>query len=69
MNDPEEKQLIENYISSYNSFDIDGMIANLHSEIEFCQPFYGQRGHNLLGLSASENPVTIHVMVIFSYYL
>jgi hypothetical protein len=29
------KEIIEKYISAYNSFDIEGMIAPLHEEIEF----------------------------------
>lgn len=31
----EKKHLIEQYISAYNSFDIDRMMALLHTEIEF----------------------------------
>jgi hypothetical protein len=33
--------------------------------MSFISPFIQvQRGHNLLGLSVSENPVTVHAMVI-----
>ncbi len=55
MNDPEKKQLIENYISSYNSFDIDGMIANLHSEIEFLNISNGEETARASGLVEFKN--------------
>lgn len=33
---PEEKRaLIERYLQAYNAFDVDGMIALLHPDIEF----------------------------------
>ncbi|MEC0201887.1 nuclear transport factor 2 family protein [Paenibacillus lautus] len=35
MNPIKMKEIIEKYISAYNSFDIEGMIAPLHEEIEF----------------------------------
>ncbi|QJQ95128.1 MULTISPECIES: nuclear transport factor 2 family protein [Halomonadaceae] len=36
MDDEKHKQiLIEKYLSAYNSFDIDRMLATLHDEIEF----------------------------------
>ena len=31
----QKRQLIEKYILAYNSFDIDGMMSLLHSEIKF----------------------------------
>ena len=31
----QKRQLIEKYILAYNSFDIDGMMSVLHSEIKF----------------------------------
>lgn len=35
MTEQEMRQLIERYLSAYNVFDIDGMIATVHPEIEF----------------------------------
>jgi ketosteroid isomerase-like protein len=35
MDENVKRSLIENYIAAYNSFDIDGMMAVLHSDIEF----------------------------------
>lgn len=35
MNPIKMKEIIEKYISAYNSFDIEGMMAPLHEEIEF----------------------------------
>lgn len=31
----QQKQIVEKYISSYNSFDIEGMIANLDQHVVF----------------------------------
>jgi hypothetical protein len=44
-------------------------------DFRYSKPFLtsislAQRGHNLLGLSASENPVSVHAMVIiFNNYI
>lgn len=35
MNPIKMKEIIEKYVRAYNSFDIEGMIALLHEEIEF----------------------------------
>lgn len=35
MNTEEQKALIEQYLNAYNSFDIDGMVALVHSHITF----------------------------------
>jgi len=31
----QQKQIVENYVTSYNNFDIDGMIANLDENVVF----------------------------------
>jgi hypothetical protein len=31
----QQKQIVENYVTSYNNFDIDGMIANLDENVIF----------------------------------
>ena len=38
----QKQQLIEKYISAYNSFDIDRMMSLLHSEIKFKNIFNGE---------------------------
>lgn len=35
MDDHKKLDIIQQYIKAYNSFDIDGMLAALHSDIEF----------------------------------
>ena len=35
MDDKSKRDLIEEYLSAYNTFDIDGMISTLHEDIEF----------------------------------
>ena len=35
MNEDEKRSLIERYLASYNAFDIDGMMAVIHPDIEF----------------------------------
>lgn len=35
MNEDEKLSIIERYLDSYNTFDIDGMISVIHSDIEF----------------------------------
>lgn len=35
MTEQEKRHLIERYLSAYNAFDIDGMMATLHPDIEF----------------------------------
>jgi hypothetical protein len=35
MDDQSKRDLIEEYLSAYNAFDIDGMISTLHEDIEF----------------------------------
>lgn len=35
MSHQHQQRVIENYIEAYNNFDVEGMILNLHDEIEF----------------------------------
>lgn len=35
MTEQEKRNLIGRYLDAYNSFDVDGMIATVHSEVEF----------------------------------
>ena len=35
MTKEEKKDIIQNYISSYNNFDIDGMVVFVHPEVVF----------------------------------
>lgn len=42
LGDEDKRVLIERYLAAYNSFDIDGMLAVIHSEIEFKNVAGGQ---------------------------
>jgi ketosteroid isomerase-like protein len=35
MNEDDKRSLIKRYLDAYNSFDIDGMMSVIHSDIEF----------------------------------
>ena len=35
MDDDHKRQLVDRYIAAYNAFDIDGMMALVHTDIEF----------------------------------
>jgi ketosteroid isomerase-like protein len=35
MEQEEKRRIIERYLAAYNSFDIDGMMALIHPEVEF----------------------------------
>jgi ketosteroid isomerase-like protein len=35
MSDDEKRTLVERYVAAYNTFDIDGMMAVIHPNIEF----------------------------------
>ncbi len=51
MKEEEKRQLIEQYVSAYNAFDIDGMISLLHPEIEFKNISGGEVDSTLTGKS------------------
>jgi hypothetical protein len=46
------KQIIENYIHSYNSFDVEGMLKDLHQEVVFENISDGQVNVSLKGIDA-----------------
>ncbi|MDJ0568471.1 MAG: nuclear transport factor 2 family protein [Pleurocapsa sp. MO_192.B19] len=51
MKEEEKRQLIEQYVSAYNAFDVDGMISLLHPEIEFKNISGGEVDSTLIGKS------------------
>ncbi|NEM97781.1 nuclear transport factor 2 family protein [Pontibacter burrus] len=46
------QQTIETYINAYNNFDVEGMVAQLHPEIEFENVADGEITLSLKGLDA-----------------
>lgn len=51
MKEEEKRKLIEQYVSAYNAFDVDGMISLLHPEIEFKNISGGEVDSTLTGKS------------------
>ena len=47
-----KEEIIRNYISAYNSFDVDGMCSCLHPEIEFINIDKGDINLKLNGIDA-----------------
>lgn len=47
-----KEEIIKNYISAYNSFDLDGMCVCLHPEIEFINIDKGEPNLTLNGIDA-----------------
>jgi hypothetical protein len=47
-----KEEIIKNYIIAYNNFDIDGMCAQLHPEIEFINIENGETNLTLNGIDA-----------------
>lgn len=45
----DKRILIERYLHAYNAFDIDGMLATLHDDIEFSNVSRGERNVNIVG--------------------
>lgn len=35
MNPNEQRSIVDRYLTAYNAFDIDGMMATIHHEVEF----------------------------------
>ena len=53
MNTPQSRQqVVENYIKAYNTFDVEGMLANLHPDIVFQNITNGQVDTETRGLEA-----------------
>ena len=49
---PDIQQTIENYIKAYNNFDIEGMLVQLHPEVEFENIANGEVTLSLKGIEA-----------------
>lgn len=47
-----KEEIIKNYISAYNSFDLEGMCIHLHPEIEFINIDKGETNLTLNGIDA-----------------
>lgn len=52
MDSHQKHQLIEQYLTAYNSFDIDGMLAALHDEIIFQNISGGEINAQAIGKNA-----------------
>ena len=55
MTDAEKKNLVENYISAYNNFDVEKMLAVLHGEIIFKNISDGETTLEINGIDAFRN--------------
>ena len=55
MTETEKKNLIENYVRAYNSFDIDEMLSGLHDRIVFKNISNGETTLELNGIEAFED--------------
>jgi ketosteroid isomerase-like protein len=47
-----KEEIIKNYITAYNNFDLDGMCSQLHPEIEFIYIDKGEPNLTLNGIDA-----------------
>lgn len=47
-----QKQIIENYIHSYNTFDVEGMVKDLHQDVVFENISDGQVTLSVKGIEA-----------------
>lgn len=52
MTEPDMRDLIERYLSAYNAFDVDGMMATVHPEVEFLHVSGGQVAAEASGAEA-----------------
>ncbi len=50
MNDDEKRSIIQEYLHFYNTFDIDGMISVIHSDIVFKNVYYGEVNATAFGI-------------------
>jgi SnoaL-like domain len=55
MTEIEKKNLVENYVRTYNSFDIEGMLNDLHDEIIFKNISNGNLTLEIKGLADFKN--------------
>ena len=60
------KEIIENYIHSYNSFDIEGMLGDLHEDVKFENISNGQVNLSIIkynfGLFTDKTGVNIYTI-------
>ena len=47
-----KREAIENYVRSYNRFDVDGMLRDLHEEVEFINIAQGETNLRIQGIAA-----------------
>jgi len=52
MENKEMKKIIDEYIKSYNKFDVEGMVSNLHEDVEFKNISGGELNLELNGKNA-----------------
>lgn len=52
MNNDQQQEIIRNYINAYNNFDVPGMLAHLHEDIEFKSVSNGEVNMILNGVEA-----------------
>ena len=55
MDNKDKKMIIENFIHAYNSFDIDGMLKDLHEDIKFENISNGQVNLTTNGIEELRN--------------
>lgn len=65
MNEQVKRRIVEEYIHSYNSFDIDGMVMNLHSDVEFKNISHGEVNLTAYGIDEFKN-LANQIIEIFS---
>lgn len=49
MDSDQQRSLIDRYLAAYNSFDIDGMMATIHPDVEFKNVSAGEVNATALG--------------------
>lgn len=47
-----KREIIDNYVRSYNSFDVAGMLRDLHEEVEFRNISQGETNLRIQGIAA-----------------
>src|SRR5215204_1759550 len=50
MDNVQARQIIEDYITAYNRFDVEGMTRHLHTNIEFRNFVAGEVTHAIMGI-------------------
>ncbi|MHA7128053.1 nuclear transport factor 2 family protein [Algoriphagus namhaensis] len=65
LTDQQKKEIVENYIRSYNSFDVPGMIADLAEDVIFRNISQGEVSLELRGKNKFKDQA-IHAIAYFS---